>query len=53
MAARQVAAGASLSHVSGLLWTELGVAAAWATVGFILFQILERESRRGAVLDAF
>ena len=52
MAARQVAAGADLADVSGLLWTELGVAAAYAAAGYVLFRVLERASRRSAVLDA-
>lgn len=52
-AARQVAAGAPLGHVSGLIWTELAVGAAYAVAGFGLFKLLERESRRTAVLDSF
>jgi ABC-2 type transport system permease protein len=53
MAAREVAAGTSLADVSGLVWTELGIGAAWAAAGFGLFRVLERASRRGAVLDSF
>jgi ABC-2 type transport system permease protein len=52
-AARQVAAGASLGHVSGLITTELGIACAYALAGLTLFRILERESRRSAVLDTY
>jgi len=52
-AAREVAAGASLGDVSGLVWTEAGIGLAYATAGFVLFRILERESRRSAVLDAY
>ena len=52
-AAREVASGASLGHVAGLVWTEAGVAAAYALAGFLLFRFLERESRRNAVLDAY
>ena len=52
-AAREVAAGASLGSVSGLVWTEAGIGAAYAAAGFLLFHILERESRRSAVLDAY
>ena len=52
-AARQVAAGASLGDVAGLVGTELGIAAAYALAGLTLFRILERESRRTAVLDAY
>ena len=52
-AAREVAAGAPLGHVSGLVGTELGIAAAYALAGLTLFRVLERESRRTAVLDAY
>jgi ABC-2 type transport system permease protein len=52
-AAREVAAGAGLAHVSGLLWTELGIGAAYAAAGFVTFRVLEHESRRNAVLDTF
>ena len=52
MAARQVAAGAGLDQVSGLLWTELGIAAVYALVGYLLFRALETASRRNAVIDA-
>ena len=52
-AAREVAAGASLSSVSGLVWTELGVGAAYAAAAYALFRILEHESRRSAVLDTY
>jgi ABC-2 type transport system permease protein len=51
MAAREVAAGATLADVSGLVWTEVGVGAAYAAAAFGLFRLLERESRRSAVLD--
>jgi ABC-2 type transport system permease protein len=53
VAARRVAARSSLTEVSGLVWTELGIAAAYAAAGFLLFRVLERESRRSAVLDSF
>jgi ABC-2 type transport system permease protein len=52
-AAREVAAGASLDDVAGLVATELGIAAAYAVAGLTLFRVLERESRRTAVLDAY
>ncbi len=51
IAAREVAAGASLADVSGLVWTELGIGAVYAAAAYVLFRILERESRRSAVLD--
>jgi ABC-2 type transport system permease protein len=53
MAARKVAAGASLGSVSGLVWTELGIAVAYAAAGFLLFRLLEAASRRSATLDSF
>jgi ABC-2 type transport system permease protein len=51
MAAREIAAGASLGDVSRLVWTEAGVGAAYAAAAYGLFRLLERESRRRAVLD--
>jgi ABC-2 type transport system permease protein len=53
IAARDVAAGASLADVSGLVWTELGIGAAYAAAAYVLFRVLEHESRRSAVLDSF
>jgi ABC-2 type transport system permease protein len=52
-AARQVAAGASLGHVAGLVATEAGIAVAYAGAGLALFRFFERASRRNAVLDAY
>jgi ABC-2 type transport system permease protein len=52
-AAREVADGASLGHVGGLIATEGGVAVAYAAAAYLLFRVLERESRRSAVLDAY
>jgi ABC-2 type transport system permease protein len=52
-AAREVAAGQSLAHVAGLVWTELGIAAAYAVGAYVLFRVLERESRRSGVLDTY
>ena len=52
-AAREVAAGASLGDVGGLLATEAAIAVAYAFGAYLLFRILERESRRSAVLDAY
>jgi ABC-2 type transport system permease protein len=53
MAARQIAAGAHLSSVAGLVLTELGIGAAYAAAGYALFRVLEGASRRRAVLDTF
>jgi ABC-2 type transport system permease protein len=52
-AAREVSAGASLGDVSGLVWTEAGIAVAYAAAAYLLFRVLERESRRSAVLDSY
>jgi len=52
-AAREVASGASLAHVGGLVATELAVGACYAAAAYLLFRVLERESRRTAVLDAY
>jgi len=51
-AARRIASGGGLRSVSGLLWTELAVAAAYAAAGYLAFRVLEHASRRSAVLDA-
>jgi ABC-2 type transport system permease protein len=53
IAAREVAGGATLADVSGLVWTEALVGACYAAAAFGLFRLLERESRRSAVLDAY
>jgi ABC-2 type transport system permease protein len=53
VAARRIAAGGGVGDVSGLLWTELGIASAYAAGGYVLFRILEHASRRSAVVDAF
>jgi ABC-2 type transport system permease protein len=53
VAARRIADGSGLSSVSGLVLTELGIAAAWAAAGYLLFRFLEDASRRRAVLDTF
>jgi len=52
-AARRVAGGASLGNVAGLVWTEAGIAVAYSIAAFVLFRLLERESRRTAVLDVY
>jgi ABC-2 type transport system permease protein len=52
MAGREIADGASLGDVSGLVWTEAGIAAAYAAAAYAVFRILEHESRRSAVLDS-
>ena len=52
MAGREIADGATLADVSGLVWTEIGIAAAYAAAAYFVFRVLERESRRSAVLDS-
>ena len=52
-AAREVAAGTSIGDVRGLVLTEALVGVGYATGAYLLFRILERESRRSAVLDAY
>lgn len=52
-AAREIAAGQSFHHAAGLVWTEAGIGLAYAAGAYLLFRILEHESRRSAVLDAY
>jgi ABC-2 type transport system permease protein len=52
-AARQAAAGASLSHVAGLLAGELAVGAFYAFAGFVLFRLFEAYARRGGLQEAY
>ena len=51
LAAREVAAGASLGDVSGLVWTEAGIGAAYAALAYALFRFFEHEGRRRASLE--
>jgi ABC-2 type transport system permease protein len=50
-AAREVAAGASLSSVSTLVWKEIAVGAAWTIVAYVLLRVFEAEGRRRATLE--
>jgi ABC-2 type transport system permease protein len=52
-AGREVAAGASLASVGGLVWTEVGVGAAWAVIAFTLVRLFEYEGRRRASLETY
>jgi ABC-2 type transport system permease protein len=52
-AAREIAGGASLGSVSGLVWTELGIGVAYATAAFLLVRFFELEGRRRASLETF
>ena len=50
-AARELAAGASLSDVSSLLATELGIGLALLCVGLVMLRVFEWEGRRSATLE--
>jgi ABC-2 type transport system permease protein len=50
-AAREVAAGAPLSEVSGLLWTEAAIGAVYAALAYGLFRYFEADGRRRATLE--
>ncbi len=50
-AARQVAEGASLGDVSGLVWTEAGIGACYAGLGYALLRFFEADGRRRATLE--
>ncbi len=50
-AARQIAEGASLGDVSGLVWTEAGIGVVYATLGYGLFRFFEIDGRRRASLE--
>ena len=52
-AGREVAAGASLGSVSGLVWTELGVGLAYGAIAFTFVRLFEFEGRRRASLETF
>jgi ABC-2 type transport system permease protein len=50
-AAREVADGASLAEVDHLVWTELGIGAVYAALGYTLFRVFEFEGRRRASFE--
>jgi ABC-2 type transport system permease protein len=50
-AARQLAAGASFSQVSGLVWHEIGIGALYAVIGLSALRFFEIEGRRRATLE--
>jgi ABC-2 type transport system permease protein len=52
-AARDVARGADLADVSGLVWTELVIGACYAAAAFVLFRVFETEGRRRASLETY
>ena len=52
-AARRLAAGASLSDVGRLVWTEAAIGAVYAAAAYVLFRLFELEGRRRASLETF
>ena len=50
-AAREVAAGAHLSDVAGLIGTEVALGVAYGAVGLLALRLLEVEGRRRATLE--
>ena len=52
-AAREAAAGASFSHVGGLLAGEVVVGVIYALIGYALFRLLEAYARRGGLQEAY
>jgi ABC-2 type transport system permease protein len=52
-AARQVAGGAGLGDVAGLLGKEVGIGAVYMAVGLLLVAVFEREGRRTGAFDRF
>jgi ABC-2 type transport system permease protein len=52
-AARQLATGASLTHVEPLLGKELLIGGIYLVAGLALLSVFEREGRRTGALDRF
>ena len=50
-AAREVAGGARLGDVSGLVWTEAGIGAVYAALAYGLLRLFEFDGRRRATLE--
>jgi ABC-2 type transport system permease protein len=50
-AARQIAAGATLGDVSGLLGQEIGLGLLYGALGMVALRLLELEGRRRATLE--
>ena len=51
IAARRIAAGASLSSVSGLVAREVVIGAAYFVAAYLLFRFFEEQGRRSATLE--
>lgn len=52
-AAREIAAGATIADVGGLLGTEAGIGLAYAAAAYLLFRLFELEGRRRATLETY
>ncbi|HEX6699220.1 MAG TPA: hypothetical protein VF101_00660, partial [Gaiellaceae bacterium] len=52
-AARKVVNGASVGSVGNLLGAELGIAAAYFTVGVLLLRVFERQARTSGSFERF
>jgi ABC-2 type transport system permease protein len=52
-AARQLANGASLGHVEGLLGAELAIAVAYFAAGVLLLRVFEQQARTSGSFDRF
>jgi ABC-2 type transport system permease protein len=50
-AAREVAGGASLGDVSGLVWTEAAIGLFYAALAYVLLRLFEFDGRRRASLE--
>jgi len=50
-AAREVASGSSLGHVSALVWKEAAIGGCYTALAFLLFRYFEAEGRRRATLE--
>jgi ABC-2 type transport system permease protein len=50
-AAREVAAGATLASVGGLIGRELGIGVVYGALGMVALRLLEEEGRRKATLE--
>jgi ABC-2 type transport system permease protein len=50
-AAREIAAGASLGDVAGLVWTEAAIGCVYAGIAYGLLRFFEADSRRRATLE--
>jgi ABC-2 type transport system permease protein len=50
-AAREIAAGASIGDVSGLVWTEAAIGLFYSALAFGLFRFFEADGRRRATLE--